>query len=360
MERAEMRVMFVLPGRGGGGGAHSVVQESIGLQRLGVTVGIATTASTLTAFRVNYPDLEHHRIAIHPYNKAADLGSALGDYDVACATTWESTHVLDEGLRAAGKTAAKAAYYVQDYEPLFCALGSKEWQDSRKSYTLLPDALTFAKTRFLCELVEQNHHRVTEKVSPSIDHGIYYPGARVEKGPLVISAMLRPKTPRRAPRRTARILETLAATLGTGVEFVTFGCQKEELWEAGIRLSERIEHRGPLSRNEVAAVLRASDLFLDLSDYQAFGRTGLEGMACGCIPVLPLFGGAVEFLIHWVNGYLVDTRSDDEILRIVNTFAGLPADVRGRMRNAAIETSLNYSVEKAAFSEFKLFQKLLN
>ncbi len=36
-----MRVLFILPGEGGGGGSHSVVQESHGLMRLGAEVALA-------------------------------------------------------------------------------------------------------------------------------------------------------------------------------------------------------------------------------------------------------------------------------------------------------------------------------
>ena len=73
-----MRVLFVLPGRGGGGGAHSIVQESLGLQRLGVEVAIANTAATLPAFQLTYPELEQRRVPIHVFETAARSGRARG------------------------------------------------------------------------------------------------------------------------------------------------------------------------------------------------------------------------------------------------------------------------------------------
>ena len=355
-----IRVVFVLPSRGGGGGAHSVVQESLGLQRLGVQVGIATTTKAQTAFRMNYPELQQNGVAIHVFAEAKELAGALEGYDIACATTWESVHQLAEALSAMGKTRPKTAYYVQDYEPLFCTPGTREWHDSRRSYTELTDALTFAKTRFLCDIVSLNHHRKMRKVSPSIDHATYFAGCREEGQALVISAMLRPKTPRRAPRRTARILEMLAANFPDDVELVSFGCPQEELTDCGIRLSENIHHRGALSRKDVALVLRSSDIFLDLSDYQAFGRTGLEAMACGCVPVNPILGGAIEYTSHWTNGFLVDTRSDSEIMDAVSAYIRLAPHIRERMRYAAIETSFDYTIDKAAFSELTLFREMMN
>jgi glycosyltransferase involved in cell wall biosynthesis len=354
-----VKVIFILPGKGGGGGAHSVVQESIGLKRLGADVAIASTLATLPELAANYPELSENGIEVHAFAERAELGPILPNYDLSCATTWESVHVLVEGMRASGRP-LRTAYYVQDYEPLFCIPGSREWENARQSYTLIPDAQLFAKTRFLCDIVGKNHHKNVAKVSASIDHDVYYPSGPRNEGRISIAAMVRPKTPRRAPRRTARILELIASRYGESVSLISFGCDQEDLDEAGIRFSEHIEHRGTLARRGVADVLRQADLFLDLSDYQAFGRTALEGMACGCVPVLPVFGGADEFVRHWINGFVVDTRSDAAIIETVEAYVSAGVGTHRRLRMAALETALDYTIEKAAFSELKLFESLVN
>jgi glycosyltransferase involved in cell wall biosynthesis len=138
-----------------------------------------------------------------------------------------------------------------------------------------------------------------------------------------------------------------------------FGSQHSELAQLGIQPSEALVNLGTLSRQRVAATLRNADLFLDLSDYQAFGRTGLEGMACGCVPVLPIFGGTDEYAEHGVNSYVVDTRSDDEILTAVDQFISGRAQRRREMRDAAIATASNYSIGKAAYSEYRLFRDFI-
>jgi len=352
-----MRVLFVLPGRGGGGGAHSVVQECLGLQRLGVEVGLANGTATLDDLRLAYPELDARRIALHAYADAAELGPVTRRHDIAVATAWESAHLLADAL--AGGPAMRTAYYVQDYEPLFCVPGSPAWDGARRSYTVHPDATLFAKTDWLCDVVSRNHGRPVARVRASIDHDVFHPGPPRADDRLAIAAMIRPKTPRRAPRRTARILELLADRHGDRLAPIAFGSSREELAAAGIRLSDRVALRGPLRRTEVAAVLRGTDLFLDLSDYQAFGRTGLEAMACGAAALLPLFGGADEYVRHWDNGLLVDTRSDDEILAAVAAWAALAPAARLRMREAAIATALDYSIPKAALSELRLFRGML-
>jgi hypothetical protein len=69
-----------------------------------------------------------------------------------------------------------------------------------------------------------------------------------------------------------------------------------------------INQNGSLSREGAAAALPASDIFLDLSNYRAFGRRAPEGTACGCVPVLPQLGGADEFARGL--GYIVTGRQD--------------------------------------------------
>jgi glycosyltransferase involved in cell wall biosynthesis len=151
-------------------------------------------------------------------------------------------------------------------------------------------------------------------------------------------------------------MERLAAEFGDRVSLTVFGCEDGDIPGAG--LSPAISNRGVLSRSAVAQVLRGSDMFLDLSDYQAFGRTGLEAMACGCVPVLPLFGGAGEYARHRRNAFLVDTRSDEAIMAAIVEFMGDGDATRARMRKEALTTALGYSVERAVQSEHQLFEKV--
>lgn len=199
------------------------------------------------------------------------------------------------------------------------------------------------------------------KVAPSIDHDIYYPDIGRPRLGLNIVAMLRPKTPRRAPLRTARIMEKLADMEHlAGATLTVFGTQARELQAMGFELSPKIANRGQLKRFEVPDVLRGADLFLDLSDYQAFGRTGLEAMTCGTIPVLPRIGGTSEYASHGHNAYVVDTRSDDEIVEAISSFVEMPAPARAAMRQNALETASGFTVQKAALSELRLFTEAVS
>jgi glycosyltransferase involved in cell wall biosynthesis len=354
-----MRVIFVLPSAGGGGGAHSIVQEVLGLKRIGVEAAIATPDLVASEFQDRYPELERSAVENPVYSSVDDLSGIIGRFDLAIATTALSVETVIEARDRAQGSGVKLGYYIQDYEPLFYPPGSREWSEARGSFELMKNALCFAKTDWLCSMVEANHNVAVRRVQASIDHDAYYPVDRRLGDPFRVTAMVRPKTPRRAPKRTIRVLEHIAFNMGPRVKVSFFGCDAEDLAKIGLRPSEALESLGVLDRAQVANVLRRSDLFLDLSDYQAFGRTGLEGMACGCVPVLPAFGGSGEYAVHGINSYVVDTRSDDTIIGAVDDFVNGRPERRADMRDAAILTALDYSVAKAAYSEYELFRSHL-
>jgi glycosyltransferase involved in cell wall biosynthesis len=139
-----------------------------------------------------------------------------------------------------------------------------------------------------------------------------------------------------------------------------FGASDEELEAAGIALPSNVKNWGVLKRSQVPDLLRSSDLFLDLSDYQAFGRTGLEGMACGCIPVVPVLGGTSEYAVHGRNAFVVDTRSDNEVLKAVDIFVEMDSKSRAEMRQLALETAAEFTIAKAALSEYRVFSQLVS
>lgn len=348
-------VLFVLPVGGGSGGAHSVMQEADAMRKLGVNAMIAANQENAPRLRRSYRDLQTIGSHVHGYQGAEGLGQLIASLrpDVTVATTNQSVHTISDALKAANIKGARTAYYIQDYEPLFYDKGDNTWHIAYTSYGLIPGMLHFAKTRWLQEVVEDNHRVQVHKVEPSIDHAVYYPnlGAREELGDtLRVSAMLRPATPRRAPRRTVRIMNRIAAEFGARVRCSTFGCTEDELKQHSLRLTH-VEHSGVLAREEVGEHFRTIDLFIDMSDFQAFGRTAIEAMSCGAVAIVPAHGGAYEYAQDGKNCFLVDTRNDEAIFTAVKQFVSMSAEERREMRMQGIRSGYSYSPEAAALSE---------
>jgi glycosyltransferase involved in cell wall biosynthesis len=351
-------ILFILPVGGGSGGAHSVMQEADAMRRLGADARVAVNKDNAGRLQQAYQDLPAINGHILPYAGTEGLAALLAGLTprATVATTNQSVHVLAQALVEGELGQLRTAYYIQDYEPLFYPRQSDDWLTARASYGLIPGMVHFAKTGWLQEVVRDNHHIDVFRVEPSIDHGAFFPDlARVfaAEAPLTLTAMVRPSTPRRAPQRTVRILNRLAEEFAGTLECSAFGCSIDEMRAHGLALAG-VEQIGPLSRAGVGELLRRTDIFLDLSDFQAFGRTALEAMSCGAVTVAPAHGGTSEFAIDGHNALVVDTRSDENIVAAVSSITGMTPEERHSIRLSGIATGYRYSPEAAALSELRL------
>ena len=349
-------VLFLLPVSGGGGGAHSIAQEASGMRRLGVRAQVAVQAKHLQHYRNTYADLEDAASIFVGYDTLDDLATFAAEFSVVVATI--NTSVPDLAMIATAHPTILPAYYVQDYEPYFFPAGSLQREAAAASYTLLPDAVLFAKTQWLCDLVSGMHGVPVHKVSPSLDHAVFYP-PESERGDerLRVAAMIRPRSARRGAPRTMMVLRRLAAEFGKAIDVHIFGSGDAEIAAAGLASDFRYKNHGILGREDVADLLRTCDVFLDLSDYQAFGRTGLEAMACGCAVAVPALGGASEYAVHRENAMIVDTSNIDACYEAARELVA-DATLRERLQRVALATAREYSIERAARSEIEVFQSV--
>jgi GT2 family glycosyltransferase/glycosyltransferase involved in cell wall biosynthesis len=365
-DRHALSVVFLLPGlaHGGSGGAHSIYQEVRGLRDLGIPARILLPQWDRARAAATYDDAEE---VFQTFADEEDLAAKTADADVISATHHKSVALL-AAIRAR-RSDFLPAYYVQDYEPFFTA--PYVAQEAVASYTALPDMLLFAKSHWLCNVVAERHGLFVAKVEPSIDREVYFPArlaaganggspvAPGEPGVLRVAAMLRPRTARRQPLATVAVLERLLAELPGRVRVSTFGCYPDELREIlpGSQQESVLErHLGMLSRTEVAELMRASDVFLDMSVYQAFGRTALEAMACGATAVVPNLGGVWEFVVHRDNALAVDTLESDGALAALRELA-TDAELLARLKAGAVHTAERHSIARAALSEYLLFER---
>jgi GT2 family glycosyltransferase len=343
-------VLFLLPVRGGGGGAHSVVQEVVGMRKLGAYAQIAVKRKYLHYFYRNYPSICKNEEIFYFYNDADDLIAYASQFKVVVATIFHSIQQLQQIVKA--HPSVVPAYYIQDYEPWFFEKRSPKWKLAHASYTLIPETVLFAKTQWLCEVVEKTHGVKVEKVNPSLDREVFFPPSETRNASSTVrlAAMIRPSTPRRGADRTMRSLKRVKQRFGEQVVIDIFGCDdKDEKFQQLERDFEFNSH-GCLIRQEVAELFRSADIFLDLSDYQAFGRAGLEAMACGCAIVLPIKGGTHDYATDCDNALLVDTTSEDACYSAAAELVS-NSDLRQKLKNNAVLKSTEYSISKAAVSE---------
>lgn len=126
-----------------------------------------------------------------------------------------------------------------------------------------------------------------------------------------VIAMIRPRTVRRNAVNTLEVALRLAYNYPHNVKVTLFGCNIAWLNNALKRnmklrggnpyrpkkfpVLKNVEFQGLLvDRVEIANLYRRSDIFIDLSWWQAFGRTAMEAMASGVVSIMPQEGSSSE------------------------------------------------------------------
>ena len=346
-------IVFVLPVRGSGGGVISIIQEVEQMRAWNVSASIAVWHRDLQHYVSHFS--ENSEI-FQPFVTVDHLTQFLMHTDILVGTHYSSIRIL-HAIKHRHPT-LKMAYYVQDYEPYFFAIDDPMRAEAVDSYTVIDDITLYSKTDWIAREVQLQHSRHVMRVRASLDHTMFRPRSCPNfSGRLTISAMVRPATPRRGAERTLRVLAELKKQFGSKIIVETFGCELHEVTDLHFRGFYR--HHGILDRKSVANLFRRSDIFIDLSDYQAFGRSLVECMASGCIPVGPTRGAASEAFEHGINGILVDVDNESAVIKDVSKLVAMSDDLRQNMILKAVSKAAEYSVEGAAEDQLRIFHAAL-
>lgn len=346
-QASDRAVLFLLPDcSAAAGGTQVVVEYARGLRQLGVQVRIAIKPSAQSSFHDFYPTQAD---LFWCYRSDSELVKAAAQYDIVIATIFHSTRQLAK--IAAAHLQVIPAYFVQDYEPYFLEDRPDLKSLAAASYTSVPGCQLFAISPWVVETVQANHPVRVKKVRACLDPALYFPAVSRSQpaAPTVISCMIRPTTAWRGPKRSMRVLKALKEQHAGAIEIRTFGCPLDELFAYGLESRFDFSHYGLLGKRDVAALLRSSHIFLDLSDFQAFGRTALEAMACGCAVIAPTEGGIHDFASDGENALLVDTASDEDCITACNDLLSDPTK-RQRLKQAGIETGLSFDIQRSSFA----------
>jgi len=350
----DRKVVYVLPVQGAGGGVISVVQEVHQMRLMNLDAYVAIRESSLQFYEMHFPDMIDVFMA---FSTIDELATKFVSGDTIVATHFTSVklllHILDK------VSDLQIAYYVQDYEPNFHKEGSSLREEAVVSYNLFPDAILFSKTKWIADQILTKHGVPVSLVTPSIDHQLFRPASckMTGSGLFSIVAMVRPATPRRGASATVQVLRALKLKFGSRIQVHTFGCSYGELHHLCVECSRNdtfFEHHGILNRKEVADLISQTDFFLDMSTYQAFGRSLAECMASGCIPIGPLQGGSAEF-INEDNGLLIDTSQVETCIQhVIALLSREQSALRLMSLRATIDVS-HMTLKAAARSQMNVF-----
>lgn len=349
------RIAVILPATGFSGGANSICQEIIGLKNLGLNVTIINKLLNKESFEKSHP--ECNKITI--YYKKTPIEYSF-NFDVIICSIFYTVEFAEQ-MQSINPD-LKIAYYVQDYEPYFFQPDNPNYQKAIDSYELIPNAMLFAKTDWILNTVKAFHPSVNiQRVKPSIKWSLYNPYLIKDidiSYPINIVCMVRPQTIRRNPTQTLEVMNKLSEKYKDKIIIHTFGCTDKTMLEFSPLFNNYMINHGVLTSSEVAKLLKNCNIFLDMSTYQAFGRTGIEAMSLGCTAVLPKKGGATEYAINNKNSIIIDTQNVqcavDEISKLIDN----PNKLKNLCINA-LNTAKCYDVFTAAYSEIEVFYNWL-
>ena len=126
---------------------------------------------------------------------------------------------------------------------------------------------------------------------------------------------------------------------------------------AALGIGSRISLLG--QRNDVAAILQASDIGLLCSHEEGFSNAIIEGMAAGLPMIVTDVGGNSEAVVDGKTGLVVPSHDPQQLANAIARLAGDPA-LRARMSSAAQQrVGEHFSAERCLAAYEALYRELL-
>jgi D-inositol-3-phosphate glycosyltransferase len=136
-------------------------------------------------------------------------------------------------------------------------------------------------------------------------------------------------------------------------------------WNAGAQgrafvqqhgLGDRVRFVGPLA--DVAPMIKASDLVVQPSHFEALGLSAIEALACGVPLVASAVGGLLDFVVDGENGRLSPPRDPQALAACIGPLL-IDAETRARLAARARASVLKEYDELAVFGRMlALFERL--
>jgi D-inositol-3-phosphate glycosyltransferase len=124
-------------------------------------------------------------------------------------------------------------------------------------------------------------------------------------------------------------------------------------------VTDRVDFRGRLDRNQVARLLRSADVVACVPWYEPFGIVPLEAMACGIPVVASSVGGLVDSVVDRLTGLHVPPRRPDAIAMALGELLSDPALCAAFGAAGHERVRARYDWERVASSTVAVYRKLL-
>lgn len=275
MDPDHLLINWVIPPFGRGGGGHMTIFRTIHfLERLGHRCRVYMTDSQSLP-----PEPMRLQAMVHQWFLPIEapvmhLGEdgEMEPADIVMATAWHTAYRV-----RASTCAPVKAYFVQDYEPAFFAVGA-EWQLAEDTYRFGFYGLTAGP--WLESLMRAKYGMYTRSFQLAVDHDVYYPDPVLRDGKRKVFAYMRPYTTRRGFEIVALALKQVKDRFPE-VEIHIAGAPMPPS-----TLPFKFVSHGVLDFDGLRRVFSSSDVAVCLS-FTNYSLLPQELAACGC-PVVDI------------------------------------------------------------------------
>jgi glycosyltransferase involved in cell wall biosynthesis len=125
-------------------------------------------------------------------------------------------------------------------------------------------------------------------------------------------------------------------------------------------VADRVELRGRITREGVAALVRSADVVVSVPWYEPFGIVPLEAMACGVPVVASAVGGMIDTVVDWVTGFHVPPRRPDVLAGALQALLGDPG-LRAALGAAGVgHVRADYSWARVGVDTLAAYRRVLD
>lgn len=342
--QGRLKVTYVLHKMVVAGGVLSVIQLVNELILLGVDARIVALFEDSAIY-------DWTRLYTRPiiFRNEQELMASFPETDIAVATLWNTAPWVAEMVKKG--RARETVYFIQDYEPWFFRK-DKEGQRKRvkETYQMIDNKIV--KSEWLRGMLAEDGV-AAHKIFLGMDLARFYPRDVKTSGPTVL-AMARPGTPRRGFQSTIKALARVKRTMPE-VEIILFG----DRFLASQYIPFDYRDEGVVTdQDQLARLYSEADVFLDGSDFQGFGRCGLEAMACGAACVLTGVGGVTEYARDGENSLVVPPKQPEAFAAAITKILN-DSGLKQRLVKAGFSTVKAYCHKREAKETLDYFRKIL-
>ena len=104
-------------------------------------------------------------------------------------------------------------------------------------------------------------------------------------------------------------------------------------------LQSKVSLLGFIPREKIAQILQETDVFVMISEAEAFGLVYLEAMGAGCLTIASRNEGMDGIIIDNENGFLCKAGDENELASILKKILEMKADDRKKISDKAINTA---------------------